>query len=45
MIMIIKKKDYQIISRFYKIQSEDYMISFEYILKILKKIYPTEIFI
>ena len=36
MIMIIKK-DYQIISRFYKIQSEDYMISFEYILKILKK--------
>ena len=38
-----KKKDYQIISRFYKIQSEDYMISFEYILKILKKIYPIEI--
>ena len=38
-----KKKDYQIISRFYKLRSEDYMISFEYILKILKKIYPIEI--
>ncbi len=38
-----KKKDYQIISRFYKIQSIDYMIEFEYILKILKKIYPIEI--
>ena len=37
-----EKKDHQIISRFYKIRS-DYMISFEYIFKILKKIYPIEI--
>ena len=37
------KKDYQIISRFYKIHSIEDMISVDYILKILKKKFPVDI--
>ena len=41
--LISRKKGYQIISRFYKIRSEDHTISIDYIMKILKKKYPVDI--